>query len=135
MDHQIIVPEVIIDKLFSSAMTARKKAYSPYSKFMVGASVMTGNQKIYNGCNIENSSFGATICAERVAIFKAISEEGYTKIKYLMLVADTPIPCGICRQVLSNFCEDDMPIIATNGKGDIEIFQFRDILPMPFKNF
>ena len=135
MGHKIIVTKAMIDKLLSSAMAARKKAYAPYSKFMVGASVMTESQKIYNGCNIENSSFGATICAERVAIFKAISEEGYTKIKYLLLVADPPIPCGICRQVLSNFCEDDMPIIATNGKGEIDLFQFRDILPMPFKDF
>ena len=129
------MPETIIDKLLSSAMIARKKAYAPYSKFMVGASVMTESQKIYNGCNIENSSFGATICAERVAIFKAISEEGYTKIKYLLLVADPPVPCGICRQVLSNFCEDNMPIITTNGMGEVELFQFSDFLPMPFKDF
>jgi cytidine deaminase len=101
----------------------------------VGAAVRTESGKIYNGCNVENSSYGGTVCAERVAIQKAVSEEGALKIVEVLVVTDsTPPwpPCGLCRQVIGEFCEPKTPIHSTNLKGDIVSSTLDDLLPNAF---
>lgn len=120
-------------KLIKEAEKARKRAYTPYSKFKVGAAILTSDGKIFTGCNIENASFGLTVCAERVAISKAISEGSY-KFKAIVIVGDTNrpcSPCGACRQVISEFGED-IKIIMSNLKGDIKIKKIRELLPEAF---
>jgi len=120
-------------KLIKEAEKARKKAYTPYSKFQVGAAVLCADGKIFTGCNIENASFGLAICAERVAIFKAISE-GPIKIEAIAVIGDTDTPCspcGACRQVISEFGED-IPLIMANLKGDVKIKKIKELLPEAF---
>ena len=103
-----------LKELFEAAQEVSKKAYCPYSLFPVGAALITKNNKIFTGCNVENRSFGLTNCAERTAIFKAISE-GETEIIALAICApkaDYPVsPCGACRQVISEFAKEDCPVI------------------------
>ena len=121
------------EKLFKEAEKARKKAYTPYSKFKVGAAVLTTDGKIFTGCNIENASFGLTVCAERVAILKAISEGSY-KFEAMAIVGDTErpcSPCGACRQVISEFGED-IKIAMSNLKGDVKIKKISELLPEAF---
>ena len=121
------------EKLIKEAERAKKKAYTPYSKFKVGAAVLCADGKIFTGCNIENASFGLTVCAERVAIFKAISE-GSTKFEAIAVISDTEkpcSPCGACRQVMSEFCED-APLIMANSKGDVKIKKVKELLPEAF---
>src|SRR5690625_5754686 len=103
-------------QLINQAKLARKKAYAPYSKFLVGAAILCQSGNIYSGCNIENSSYSLTCCAERVALFKAISA-GEKNFISMAIIADTehPIsPCGACRQVMVEFIKDDVPIYLTN---------------------
>ena len=105
------------DELISKAYAAMKNSYAPYSKFNVGAVALCG-EKIYIGCNIENASFGATICADRCAIFKAVSD-GCTKIDKIVIVCSThdfAYPCGICRQVMTEFQDENGIIVETNDK-------------------
>ena len=120
------------DRLYQAALKARENSYSPYSKFAVGAAVLSG-EKIYGGTNIENGSYGLTICAERCAIWKAVSE-GERNFDAICVVADTtePVsPCGACRQVMSEF---KIPrIILGNLKGDFKEFTLEEILPYEFK--
>lgn len=125
---------VDMKSLLEQSIIARKKAYVPYSKFQVGAALLTEDGQVYHGCNIENSSYGLTNCAERTAIFKAISE-GVTKFKALAVVADTDRPCppcGACRQVISEFCSADMPVYLTNLNGDIQQTTVGELLPGAF---
>jgi len=120
-------------KLISEAEKARKRAYTPYSKFQVGAAVLCADGKIFTGCNIENASFGLAVCAERVAIFKAISE-GSTKFEAIAVVGDTDkpcSPCGACRQVILEFGENN-PLIMANLKGDVKIKKIKELLPEAF---
>ena len=120
-------------KLISKAKKARKKAYTPYSKFQVGAAVLCAGGKIFTGCNIENASFGLAVCAERVAIFKAVSE-GSTKFEAIAVVGDTDkpcSPCGACRQVISEFGED-IVLVMSNLKGDAKIMKINELLPDAF---
>ena len=120
-------------KLIKEAEKARKRAYTPYSKFKVGAAVLCADGKIFIGCNIESASFGLAVCAERVAIFKAISE-GSTKFEAIAVVGDTDkpcSPCGACRQVVSEFGED-IPLIMVNLKGDVKIKKIKELLPEAF---
>ena len=121
-----------IGELISIAKDAMKNAYVPYSNFKVGAALLTKSGKIYTGVNIENSSFGLTNCAERTAIFKAISE-GEREFETLVVVADTeePVsPCGACRQVMSEF--GDFEVVLTNLKGDIIQTSVNQLLPYSF---
>ena len=97
-------------KLIEAAKTAQKKAYCPYSRYPVGAAVITESGRIYTGCNVENASFGLSICAERVAIFKAVSH-GEKKIKGLCVAAKSAAPCGACRQVIIEFAHKDAEMI------------------------
>ena len=121
-----------IQKLIDCAAVAREKSYSPYSHFSVGAALLCEGGTIYEGCNIENASFGLTNCAERTAIFKAVSE-GRTKFKALAVVADTEgpcAPCGACRQVISEF---EIPqIILANLKGNYRVLDLDELLPFRF---
>jgi cytidine deaminase len=118
--------------LIEIARKAKENAYSPYSKFKVGAALLTKNGKVYTGCNIENSSFGLSICAERVAIFKAISE-GEKDFEKIVIVADTTEsirPCGACRQVMSEF--GDFEIVMVSKKNEIAKSSVRKLLPFNF---
>lgn len=122
------------NELLEQAIQARDKAYVPYSKFRVGAAILTTSGKVYQGCNIENASYGLTNCAERTALFKAVSE-GEKEFSTLVVVGETegPIaPCGACRQVIVEFCEPDMPVILANLKGDISETTVSQLLPGAF---
>lgn len=122
------------DKLIEEAINAREFAYVPYSNFKVGAAVLMEDGSIYSGCNIENASFGATNCAERTAIFKAISE-GKKEIKALAEIGDIEtytMPCGICRQVISEFISEDIDVILIKNKNDFVIKKFSEIFPLSF---
>lgn len=127
-----VEPKQLIDE----AIAASKQAHVPYSHFHVGAALLTIDGKIYRGCNIENASYGLTNCAERTAIFKAVSE-GDKQFSAIAVVGDTdgPIsPCGACRQVLAEFCDDHTQIILANLKGDFVITNINEILPGYFSS-
>ena len=120
-------------RLIREARQARKRAYVPFSRFPVGAALETESGRIITGCNIESASYGLTLCAERVAIFKAVSA-GERKFCRLAVVADTPrlsTPCGACRQVIWEFC-GDIEIILVNLKGKTALYRSCDLLPEPF---
>ena len=130
-----------IKQLADAAIAARLKAYAPYSRYKVGAAVLGEDGKIYTGCNIENASFGLTNCAERTAIFKMVSE-GCMKIKALAVAgaSEEPSesgPCGACRQVISEFCEDvnETPIISVGQNGSYRMATVIDLYPRPFMKF
>ncbi|MGH0592108.1 cytidine deaminase [Bacillus pretiosus] len=121
-------------KYIEEANKMLAKAYIPYSKFPVGAALVTKEGKIYTGCNIENASYGLCNCAERTAIFKAVSE-GERDFSYLVITGETdgPIsPCGACRQVIAEFCEPKMPVLLTNVKGDEKEVTVEQLLPGAF---
>ncbi|MFT8410202.1 MAG: cytidine deaminase [Schleiferilactobacillus perolens] len=121
-------------ELIQSAVDARRQAYVPYSHFAVGAALVTADGHVYQGCNIENSSYGLANCAERTAIFKAVSE-GHRHFSELVVVADTtdPVsPCGACRQVLAEFGEPTMPVLLTNLQGKIKRTTVAELLPYAF---
>ncbi|MDC7769697.1 cytidine deaminase [Priestia megaterium] len=123
-------------QLIDEAIAASKQAHVPYSQFHVGAALLTTDGKIYRGCNIENASYGLTNCAERTAIFKAVSE-GDKQFSAIAVVGDTdgPIsPCGACRQVLAEFCDNHTQIILANLKGDFVITNINEILPGYFSS-
>lgn len=122
------------EKLMEFAKEGREKAYVPYSKFKVGAALLTADGKVYKGCNIENSGYSMTNCAERTAMFKAISE-GERDFAAIAIVADTEgpcSPCGACRQVISEFCAPNMPVYLTNMKGDVQETTVNELLPGAF---
>jgi len=122
-------------RLIEKAKEARLKAYAPYSKFIVGSAVMTDDGFIFTGCNVENISFGLSICAERVAIFKAISA-GYQKFKAIAIVGNTRgpcTPCGACRQVMIEF-SPEMDVIMTNLQNEIKIKKANKLVPNAFIN-
>ncbi|PEZ04795.1 cytidine deaminase [Bacillus sp. AFS018417] len=121
-------------KYIEEATKMLSKAYIPYSKFPVGAALVTKDGKIYTGCNIENASYGLCNCAERTAIFKAVSE-GERDFSYLVITGKTdgPIsPCGACRQVIAEFCDPQMPVLLTNQKGDEKEVTVESLLPGGF---
>ena len=122
-------------ELIAAAKKYRENAYAPYSKFKVGAAVLTKKGNVYGGCNIENSSFPVTNCAERTAIFKAVSE-GEQEFAAIALIADTPgpcSPCGACRQVMVEF---KIPrIIMANMKGEVKVVTLEEIMPYAFTEF
>ncbi|WP_034669390.1 cytidine deaminase [Bacillus methanolicus] len=123
-----------MEHLIAEAKKAREKAYVPYSKFAVGAVLLTDGGKVYHGCNIENAAYSMTNCAERTALFKAFSE-GERKFKALAVIADTkrPVPpCGACRQVISELCPQDMKVVLANLNGDIKELTVKELLPGAF---
>ncbi|MCD5322946.1 MULTISPECIES: cytidine deaminase [Pontibacillus] len=122
------------EQLIERAKEVRNKAYVPYSKFPVGAAIRMKSGKVYEGCNIENAAYPVTCCAERVAIFKAISE-GETEFEELVVVADTnrPVPpCGSCRQVISEFFTQDTNVHTTNLDGEVKTLTVGELLPYSF---
>lgn len=123
--------------LINLALEARENSYSPYSGFKVGAALLAGNGNVYTGCNIENASYSPTVCAERTAIFKAVSE-GVRDFGAIAIVGgaedinDFCPPCGVCRQVLSEFCKPEFEIHLFNGV-EIRTFTLGQLLPEGFK--
>ena len=120
-------------ELIDAATAVRENSYAPFSNFRVGASLETDDGEVIAGCNVESASYGLTVCAERVAIWKAISQ-GKRKIKHIAVVADTEEltpPCGVCRQIIWEF-GGDIPVILANLKGKTEVVQMRDLLPRAF---
>ena len=121
------------DPLFDAAIAVRLNAFAPFSKFRVGAAIEGTDGRIYTGCNFENATFGLTICAERVALFKAMSE-GVRGFRRVAVAADTEVmtpPCGACRQILWEFC-GDIEIVLVNLAGMIETYRLKDLFPKPF---
>ena len=122
-----------IQSLIPIARRARDFAFAPFSRFKVGAVVVTTDGRLFTGCNIENASFSLTICAERVALFKAISE-GTRQFSHVIIVTDaaklTP-PCGACRQVLWEFAPDAEVVLA-NGRGQMRVLSMSSLMPLPF---
>lgn len=128
--------EQVTKQLIEEATGMLENAHVPYSKFPVGASLITEEGTIYSGCNIENASYGLSNCAERTAIFKAVSE-GKKSFKKLVVTGKTsgPIsPCGACRQVMVEFCEPDMPVLLTNTNGDKYETTVKELLPGAFQS-
>jgi len=120
-------------KLVAAARRARRHAHAPYSKFKVGAALETGDGTIVTGCNVENATYGLTLCAERVAMFKAISD-GHRTFRRVAIVADTNAPtppCGACRQILWEF-GGDLEVILANLRRETGRHQLKDLLPLPF---
>jgi cytidine deaminase len=123
----------VTDALAASALAARENAFAPFSKFKVGAAVESVDGRMFTGCNIENATYGLTICAERVAVFKAISE-GARRFQRVAVAADTDKltpPCGACRQVLWEFC-GDVEITLVNLRGKTESYRLQELFPKPF---
>jgi cytidine deaminase len=121
------------DLLIEAAKQARENAHAPYSNFRVGAALRSTSGRIFGGCNVENATYGLTMCAERVAIFKAVSE-GERGFSAIAVVTDTEVltpPCGACRQLIWEFC-GDIPVSMANLKGKMEVIQMRELFPRPF---
>lgn len=126
-------------ELCALAVKAMDNSYSPYSSFRVGAALLTADEKVYTGCNIENASYTPTVCAERTAFFKAVSE-GEREFAMIAVAGgkDGRIegicpPCGVCRQVMAEFCKPDFPVLLVKGGGEYEKFSLSDLLPLSFK--
>lgn len=122
-----------IKKLIESALAARELAYAPYSRFSVGAALLAVDGEVYHGSNVENISFGLTVCAERVALFSAVAA-GKRDFIGLALITDTPepvTPCGACRQVLHEFAPD-LWVVSANLRGQHKLFRLRELLPYSF---
>jgi cytidine deaminase len=127
------MPDPLTDSIVDAARRARLHAHAPYSHFLVGAALEDSAGAIHTGCNVENATYGLTLCAERVAVFKAISE-GARRFIRIAIAADTDSltpPCGACRQILWEFC-GDIPVILTNLQGKTETLQLKTLFPRAF---
>jgi len=121
------------DSLLDAALAARANAHAPYSHFRVGAALADSSGRVHTGCNVENATYGLTLCAERVAVFKAISE-GAREFRRIAVAADTETltpPCGACRQILWEFC-GNIEIIMLNPRGKSETLRLKDLFPRAF---
>lgn len=125
----------IKDALFAAASEVREKAYAPYSEYHVGAALITSDGKIFKGCNVENASYGLTICAERNAIAAAIADGAKDFAGMLVLTKDENpgSPCGACRQVIGEFFNENAPVFLANPKGIKKALKVSELLPYPFK--
>ena len=129
-----MVDNMTDNELIEIAYEAEKMAYAPYSKFSVGAALLTDDGKVYTGCNVENSSFGASVCAERTAALKAVSE-GNRRFKAVAIVSSSKeytYPCGICRQFLSEFMKEDGKILLHDKDQGIKIHTLGELFPEAF---
>ena len=138
-NNQIKLPPEIIEELIGKALSMRERSYCPYSSgFSVGAALLTGEGKIYGGCNIENASYSVTLCAERTAIAKAVSEgeRNFTAIAIAGGKDTVPdgysFPCGTCRQYMREFCGSSFIVIVARSAQDYKIFTLRELLPNSF---
>lgn len=133
--HKIEVSELVA-KSFDVAIKAQSHTHSPYSNFPVGACIkFKGDDHLYGGCNVENASFGATICAERTALVSAVAAKGKQEIEFVTVIANTKSatpPCALCLQVLAEFAGDDFPIYLSNQTGILQKVTFRELLPFSF---
>lgn len=123
------------EELLKIAMKAKEKSYSPYSKFRVGAALLGKNGEVYTGTNVENASFGVTNCAERTAFFKAVSF-GVREFEKIAISVDSDnigYPCGLCLQVMAEFCDDDFKIIVSNRLGEFKQERLKNLLPSAFR--
>jgi cytidine deaminase len=122
------------DRLVAASVAAREFAYAPYSDFAVGAAVLTEDGTLYSGCNVENVTYGMTTCAEQTAMLKAVSEghRSFTRIAVCTDRSPPATPCGLCRQMLAEFC-DDIGIILVNPAGERKYTRLSDILPHAFR--
>ncbi len=121
-------------KLIELAILAKDKSYSPYSNFRVGAALLTDEGKVYQGANIENAAYGATICAERTAVFAA-KLDGVNNFSKIAITSDSENyipPCGSCRQVLLELCGEELDVLITNGKGEVKEFKLKELIPFSF---
>jgi cytidine deaminase len=125
--------KIDIESLVAVARAARANAYAPYSNYPVGAAVLTQSGKIFSGCNIENAAYPSGLCAERVAIFKAVSEGEREIVAVVVVTGNGASPCGACRQVISEFAEDDAVIVLAPARGkQRKKFSMKQILPDRF---
>lgn len=122
-------------ELVQAAKEALQNSYSPYSNYKVGAALLTEQGKIFTGCNVENGSYGASNCAERTAVFKAVSE-GERRFTAIAIAAEDtetpPFPCGICRQVISEFCSQETPVLIYDGNGAVYNAELGELIPHAF---
>ena len=128
------IHEFEVKKMLRMAAEAKERAYAPYSNFRVGACLKASSGAYYLGCNIENAAFTPTNCAERTAMFKAVYE-GERQFEAIAIVSDSlnqTAPCGVCRQVLAEFCPPDMPVICADRDGNYEVHELRELIPMAF---
>ena len=133
--------KVSYEQLIENAIEARKMAYTPYSKYKVGAALLSSDNKIIKGCNIENAAYGPTNCAERTAFFKAVSE-GVKEFSAIAIVGglenETDLfsgyafPCGVCRQVMREFCDSEFEIVVARSTDDYKIYTLGELLPESF---
>jgi cytidine deaminase len=123
-------------RLIDAAKTARENAHAPYSGFKVGAALLTRDGNIYSACNVENASYGGSVCAERNAVASAVAAGEKTFVQLAIVTQSDPpaAPCGLCRQVLVEFC-DDLSILLCNPKGGLVRTTLKDLQPLPFKKF
>ena len=137
---ELSLKDIPVKEMIRAAMEARKKAYAPYSHYQVGAALLTRELRIYTGCNIENAAYGPSICAERTAIVKAVSE-GWRKWKAIAIVggplgeevSQYAFPCGVCRQVMQEFADpDEFVVIVAKSQEDYKINRLKDLLPEGF---
>lgn len=128
-----------IQEALEGALEARGHAHVPYSHFPVGAAAkISGLEEIVYGCNVENASFGATVCAERNAIFSAVARHGKVAFDFLMVLTDASppaVPCALCLQVMAEFCDPEMPIHLATPQGVQRTVLLKDLLPEPFTAF
>ncbi len=129
----------MIRNLVKAAIDARHNAYVPYSHYQVGAALLAKDGTIYQGCNVENASYGATNCAERTAFFKAVSEGAHEFVAIAIAgglkgksITDFAYPCGICRQVMQEFCGPDFQIIVAKSEADYQVMTLAELLPHGF---
>ena len=127
------------EKLFDTAWKARDRAWAPYSRFRVGAAVWVPElETIFSGVNVENASYGATICAERSAIVSIVSQHGKRTIGSVLVATDAEdpaVPCALCLQALAEFCPPTLPILVANSSGIRQRYTLSDLLPHPFTSF
>ncbi len=125
----------MIKELIEKATAAKENAYAPYSEFRVGAALLTENGKIYTGCNVENASYPVGICAERVAVSKAVSD-GEMTFRAIAIAGNEEYycsPCGMCRQFMSEFCDSDFKIILARTIDDYKVLTMKELLPYAFE--
>ncbi len=127
------VDETIIrERVLAEARRARERAFAPYSHFHVGAAVMLSDGSVVSGCNVENASYGLSVCAERVALWSAVAQ-GRRDFVAMGVIVPNGTPCGACRQVMSELCPPDMPVWVENGDGSVRRFTVAELLPAAFR--